>query len=59
MDLTGGAGALPDTLARTIVDEGTSSVRKLASLVRNEERLDFARAAVVAAVSPYWKEREP
>ena len=56
MNLIGGAGALPDTLARTIVEEGASSVRKLASLVRNEERLDFARAVALAAVSAYWKE---
>ena len=58
MNLTGGAGALPDTLARTIVEEGASSVRKLASSVRNEERLDFARAVALTAVSAYWKERQ-
>ena len=56
MNLTGGAGALPDTFARTIVEEGASTVRKLASTVRNEERLDFARAVALAAVSAYWKE---
>ena len=57
MNLTGGTGALPDTLARTIVEEGASSIRKLASLVPNEERLDFARTVALAAVSAYWKER--
>ena len=58
MNLTGGAGALPGTFARTIVHEGTSSVRKLAFSVRNDERLDFARAVALAAVSAYWKERQ-
>ena len=58
MNLTGGAGALPDTFAWTIVEEGASSVRKLASAVRSEERLDFARAVALAAVSAYWKERQ-
>ena len=57
MNLTGGTGALPDTLVRTIVEEGASSIRKLASLVPNEERLDFARTVALAAVSAYWKER--
>ena len=58
MNLTGGAGAFPDTFARTIVEEGASTVRKLASTVRNEERLDFARAVALAAVSAYWKEQQ-
>ena len=58
MNLTGGAGALLDTLARAIVEEGASSVRKLASSVWNEERLDFARAVALATVSAYWKERQ-
>ena len=58
MNLTGGAGALPDAFARTIVEEGASTVRKLASTVRNEERLDFARAIALAAVSAYWKEQQ-
>ena len=58
MNLTGGAGALPDTLARTIAEEGASSARKLASSVRNDGRLDFARAVALAAVSAYWKERQ-
>ena len=58
MNLTGGAGALPDTFARTIVEEGASTVRKLASTVRNDERLGFARAVALAAVSAYWKERQ-
>ena len=58
MNLTGGAGVLPDTSARTIVEEGASTVRKLASTIRNEERLDFARAVALAAVSAYWKEQK-
>ena len=55
MNLTGGAGVLPDTLARAIVEDATSSVRKLASSVGREERLDFARAVVLGVVSAYWK----
>ena len=55
MNLTGGAGVLPESLARVIVEEGASSVRKLASSVGLEERLDFARAVVLRAVSAYWK----
>ena len=46
---------LPESLARAIVEEGASSVRKLASSVGLEERLDFARAVVLRAVSAYWK----
>ena len=55
MNLTGGAGVLPEPLARTIVEDGASNVRKLASSVRLEERLDFARAVVLVVVSAYWK----
>ena len=55
MNLTGGAGVLPDTFARTIVEEGASSVRKLAFSVTSDQRLDFARAVALAAVSAYWK----
>ena len=55
MNLTGGAGVLPEPLARAIVEDGASSVRKLASSVRSEERLDFARAVVLGVVSAYWK----
>ena len=55
MNLTGGAGVLPEPLARTIVEDGASHVRKLASSVGREERLDFARAVVLAVVSAYWK----
>ena len=46
---------LPEPLARTIVEDGASNVRKLASSVRLEERLDFARAVVLVVVSAYWK----
>ena len=56
MNLTGGAGVLPEPLARTIVEDGASSVRKLAFSVEREERLDFARAVVLGVVSAYWKE---
>ena len=55
MNLTGGAGVLPEPLARTIVEDGASSVRKLASSVEREERLGFARAVVLSVVSAYWK----
>ena len=58
MNLTGGAGVLPDTFARTIVEEGASSVRRLAFSVTNDRRLDFARAVALSAVSAYWKEQK-
>ena len=47
---------LPEPLARAIVEDAASSVRKLASSVRHEERLNIARAIVVGMVSAYWKE---
>ena len=56
MNLTGGAGVLPAPLARTIVEDGASNVRKLAFSVRREERLDFARAVILGVVSAYWKD---
>ena len=56
MNLTGGAGVLPEPLARTTVEDGASRVRKLAASVRREERLGFARAVVLGVVSAYWKE---
>ena len=56
MNLTGGAGVLPEPLARTILEDAASNVRKLASPVRHAERLDFARAVVAGVVSAYWKE---
>ena len=55
LNLTGGAGVLPEPLARTIVEDGASCVRKLAFTVGREERLDFARAVVLGVVSAYWK----
>ena len=55
MNLTGGAGVLPEAMARAITEDATSSVRDLASSVRREERLDFARAVVFRTVSAYWK----
>ena len=57
MNPIGGAGVLPGAMARTIMKEGVSSVRKLASSVRNEERLDFVQAVALAAGSADWKER--
>ena len=58
MNLTGGAGVLPEPLARTIVEDGASRVGKLAFSVGREERLDFARAVVLGVVSAYWKAPE-
>ena len=40
------------------MEDGASSVRKLASSVECEERLDFARAVVLGVVSAYWKALE-
>ena len=48
--------ATPATPARTIVNHGSLSARTLASLVKREGRLDFARAVVFRVVSAYWKE---
>ena len=48
--------ATPATPARAIVDYGSLSARTLASLVKREGRLDFARAVVFSVVSAYWKE---
>ena len=58
MNLIGGAGVLPEPLARTIVEDGASRVRKLAFTVGHEERLDFARAIVLGVVSAYWKAKQ-
>ena len=40
------------------MEEGVSSVRKFASSVRKQERLDFAQAVALAAGSADWKERQ-
>ena len=48
--------ATPATPARTIVDYGSLSARMLASSVKREGRLDFARAVIFRVVSAYWKE---
>ena len=56
MNLIEDARAIPETLARAIVEDGSSSARKLASSVKDEDRLDFARAVVFGVVSAYWKE---
>ena len=62
MNLIGGAGTLPEALARVIVSDGAPSARKLASSVPFsvpfEEKLGFARAVALIAVSAYWKERQ-
>ena len=44
------------TSVRAIVEDGSSSARTLASSVKREGRLDFARAVVFSVVSAYWKE---
>ena len=44
------------TSARAIVENGSLSARTLASSVKHEDRLDFARAVVFGVVSAYWKE---
>ena len=56
MNLIEDARAIPETLARAIVEDGSLSARKLASSVKGEDRLDFARAVVFGVVSAYWKE---
>ena len=56
MNLIEDARAIPETLAWAIVEDGSSSARKLASLVKDEDRLDFARAVIFGVVSAYWKE---
>ena len=56
MNLIEDARAIPETSARAIVEDGALSARKLASSVKDENRLDFARAVVFGVVSAYWKE---
>jgi len=58
MHLIGGEGVLPEALARTIVSDEASSMKKLASSVPSEGRLDLARAVALTAVSAYWRERQ-
>ena len=41
--------------ARSLVEDGLASGRELAASVRPEDRLGFARAAVCATVSAYWR----
>ncbi len=50
------AGAARATSARAVFDERSSRARKLASSVKREERLGFARAVAFGAVSSYWRE---
>ena len=56
MDLFEDSGALPVGWARALVEDRLSLARKLASSVKHEERLDFARAVVSRVVSSYWNE---
>ncbi len=56
MNLIEDAREIPETLARAIVEDGSSNARKLASSVKDEDRLDVARAVVFGVVSAYWKE---
>ena len=48
--------AIPATLGRAVVEDGSLSARTLASSVKREGRLDFSRAVVFRVVSAYWKE---
>ena len=50
------ARAVPELLARAIVENGSSRARKLASSVKDEDRLDFARSVTFGVVSAYWNE---
>lgn len=56
MNLIEDPRAIPETLAWAIVEDGSLSARKLASSVKDEDKLDFARAVVFGAVSAYWNE---
>ena len=56
MDLFDDAGTLPAGWARALVEERSSLGRKLASSVKNEGRLEFARAVTARVVSSYWNE---
>lgn len=56
MDLFEDSGSLPADWARALAEERLSFARMLASSVKREERLDYARAVVSRAVSSYWNE---
>ena len=56
MNLIEDARAIPETLARAIVEDGSSNARKLAASVKDEDQLDFARAVLFGVVSAYWQE---
>ena len=56
MDLFENAGAISQTWARAMVEDRSSSARKLVSSVKHHDRLDFARAVVFRVVSSYWKQ---
>ena len=57
-DLFEDAGANPETWARAVVEDRSSSATKLASSVEHHDRLDFARAVASHVVSSYWKRRQ-
>ena len=56
MNLFKCARSIPETLARAIVEDGSLNARRLASSIKGQERLDFARSVVFGVVSAYWKE---
>ena len=56
MNLFKSARAIPETLARAIVEDASVNARRLASSIKGQERLDFARSVVFGVVSAYWKE---
>ena len=56
MNLFTSVKAIPETLAREIVEDGSLNARKLASSFKGRDRLAFARSVVFGVVSAYWKE---
>ena len=56
MNLFKSARSMPETFARAIAEDGSLNARRLASSIRGQERLDFARSVVFGVVSAYWKE---
>ena len=56
MNLFNSARAIPETLARAIVEDGSLNAKRLASSIESQDRLDFARAVVFGVVSAYWQE---
>ena len=56
MSLIKSARAIPETLTRAIVEDGSLNAKRLASSIKGQDRLDFARAVVFGVVSSYWQE---